>query len=127
MKEKKENVKLQIRINIKRKCVEIEITQFIEDKTLLQRGVDFFKSIYDGLDDLYVESKDGCYSLQQKVKLYMVIIYQDLLVVFLVRNEKGKNQNLQQRMQQKPEQFLQIKEYIFQEVIQIQRLLEMHM
>ncbi|CAD8100854.1 unnamed protein product [Paramecium sonneborni] len=62
-----ENMKLQIRMNTKKKCVEIKTSQFTEDKTSLQRGVDFLKAFMMGfdiddsvallrLDDLYVES-----------------------------------------------------------------------
>lgn len=74
-------MKLQIRMNTKKKCVELKTSQHTLEKTALQRGVDFLKAFMMGtgnsltkgfeiddavallrLDDLYIESfeiKDG--------------------------------------------------------------------
>ncbi len=66
-------MKLQIRMNTAKKCVEIRSSEFTTDKIALQRGTDFLKAFMLGfdiedavamlrLDDLYIESfeiKDG--------------------------------------------------------------------
>lgn len=68
-----ENMKLQIRMNTKRKCIEIKTSKFTEDKNAIIRSADFLKAFMLGFDlidalallrleDLYVESfeiKDG--------------------------------------------------------------------
>ena len=62
-----ENMKLQIRMNTKRKCVELKTSNFTDDLTAIQKGVDFLKAFMMGfeindavallrLDDLYVEA-----------------------------------------------------------------------
>lgn len=68
-----ERLKLQIRMNVKKKCVEIRTSEETEDKLNIQRACDFIKAFVLGfalndsiamlrLDDLYLESfeiKDG--------------------------------------------------------------------
>ena len=66
-------MKLQIRMNTKKKCVELKTSEYTEDKNAIQRSADFLKAFMLGfdlndaiamlrLDDLYIESfeiKDG--------------------------------------------------------------------
>lgn len=66
-------MKLQIRMNPKRKCVEVKTSEYTEDKNSIQKCADFLKAFMMGfelndaiamlrLDDLYIESfeiKDG--------------------------------------------------------------------
>ena len=68
-----ENLKLQIRMNAKKKCVEIKTSEHTVEKIALYRATDFIKAFMSGfdlndaiallrLDDLYIESfevKDG--------------------------------------------------------------------
>ena len=68
-----ENLKLQIRMNTKKKCVEIKTSEHTVEKMALSRATDFVKAFMLGfdlndaiallrLDDLYIESfevKDG--------------------------------------------------------------------
>jgi len=62
-----ENMKLQIRMNPKRKCVEIKSSEFTEDRNSIQKCADFLKAFMLGfdlndsiallrMDDLYIES-----------------------------------------------------------------------
>jgi len=62
-----ENMKLQIRMNPKRKCVEVKTSEYTEDKNSIQKCADFLKAFMMGfelndaiamlrLDDLYIES-----------------------------------------------------------------------
>jgi len=62
-----ENMKLQIRMNTKKKCVEIKTSEHTEDKNSIQRTTDFIKAFMLGFDlndsiamlrleDLYIES-----------------------------------------------------------------------
>jgi RNA-binding protein PNO1 len=66
-------MKMQIRMNTKRKCVEIKTSEYTQDKNAIQKGCDFLKAFMLGfdlndaiamlrLDDLFIESfqvKDG--------------------------------------------------------------------
>ena len=68
-----DNMKLQIRMNTKKKCVELKTSEHTEDKNAVQKAADFLKAFMLGfdlndaiamlrLDDLYIESfeiKDG--------------------------------------------------------------------
>ena len=68
-------MKLQIRMNTKKKCIELKTSEYTEDKNAVQRSADFLKAFMLGfdlndaiamlrLDDLYIESfeiKDGIY------------------------------------------------------------------
>jgi Predicted RNA-binding protein (contains KH domains) len=60
-------MKLQIRMNTKKKCVEIKSSEHTEDKNAIQRSADFLKAFMLGfdlndaiamlrLDDLFIES-----------------------------------------------------------------------
>jgi RNA-binding protein PNO1 len=62
-----ENMKLQIRMNTKKKCVELKTSEYTEDRNSIQRCSDFLKAFMLGfdindaiamlrLDDLYIES-----------------------------------------------------------------------
>jgi len=62
-----ENMKLQIRMNTKKKCIEIKASEYTEDKNSVQKCADFLKAFMLGfdlndaiamlrLDDLYIES-----------------------------------------------------------------------
>jgi len=64
-----ENMKLQIRMNTKKKCVEVKTSEHTEDKNAVQKGTDFLKAFMLGFDlndaiamlrleDLYIESFD---------------------------------------------------------------------
>lgn len=75
-----ERLKLQIRMNVKKKCVEIRTSEETDDKLNIQRACDFIKAFVLGfalndaiamlrLDDLYLESfeiKDGSLSLSSE-------------------------------------------------------------
>lgn len=66
-------MKLQIRMNTKKKCIEVKVSEYTEDKNAIQRACDFLKAFMLGfdlndsiamlrLDDLFIESfeiKDG--------------------------------------------------------------------
>ena len=43
-------MKLQIRMNTKKKCVELKTSKFTEDATAMQKGVDFLKAFMMGID-----------------------------------------------------------------------------
>lgn len=76
------------------------------------------------LDDLYIESfeiKDGNINLFQ-LKLYMEIIYLDVLEEFQEKKEKLK---MPQKMLQEVELFQLIKRYILWPVFKILKLQEM--
>lgn len=99
-----ENLKLQIRMNTKKKCVEIKTSEHTVEKMALSRATDFVKAFMLGfdlndaiallrLDDLYIESfevKDGNYNflIIDKLKLCMGIIYLERSVELVVRKEK---------------------------------------
>jgi len=62
-----ENMKLQIRMNTKRKAVELKTSEYTDDKNALQKAADFLKAFMLGfdindsiallrMDDLYIES-----------------------------------------------------------------------
>jgi len=62
-----ENMKLQIRMNPKRKCVELKSSEYTEDRNSMQKAADFLKAFMLGfdlndaiallrMDDLYIES-----------------------------------------------------------------------
>jgi len=62
-----ENMKLQIRMNTKRKCVELKTSEHTEDRNSIQKCADFLKAFMLGfdlndarallrMDDLYIES-----------------------------------------------------------------------
>jgi RNA-binding protein PNO1 len=62
-----ENMKLQIRMNTKRKCVELKSSEFTVDRNSIQKGADFLKAFMLGfdlndaiallrMDDLFIES-----------------------------------------------------------------------
>lgn len=42
-------MKLQIRMNTKKKCVELKTSKFTEDATGMQKGVDFLKAFMMGM------------------------------------------------------------------------------
>jgi len=62
-----ENMKLQIRMNTRRKCIELKTSEFTADKNAVQKAADFLKAFMLGfdlndsiallrMDDLYIES-----------------------------------------------------------------------
>ena len=62
-----ENMKLQIRMNVKRKCVELKTSEFTTDRKAMLKSVEFLKAFMLGfdlndaiallrLDDLYLET-----------------------------------------------------------------------
>ena len=73
-------MKLQIRMNTKRKCVEVKTSEFTGDNNAIQKSADFLKAYMLGfdltdaiallrLDDLYIESfqiKDGNNQLKKE-------------------------------------------------------------
>ena len=91
-----ERLKLQIRMNTKKKCVEIRSCAETDDKLNIQRACDFIKAFMLGfnlndaiamlrLDDLYLESleiRDGKLRMTQS-SLYMVITCRDVSAVSL--------------------------------------------
>ena len=68
-----ENMKLQIRMNVRRKCVELRTSQYTADRNAVQKCVEFLKAFFLGfdlndaiallrLDDLFLDTfmiKDG--------------------------------------------------------------------
>eukprot|EP00189_Rhodosorus_marinus_P006174 CAMPEP_0113964608 /NCGR_PEP_ID=MMETSP0011_2-20120614/7249_1 /TAXON_ID=101924 /ORGANISM="Rhodosorus marinus" /LENGTH=200 /DNA_ID=CAMNT_0000976959 /DNA_START=30 /DNA_END=633 /DNA_ORIENTATION=+ /assembly_acc=CAM_ASM_000156 len=73
-----ENLKLQVRMNLKSRCVEMKVSPHTEDPEAIQKGADFVKAFILGfeirdslallrIDDLFIESfeiHDGKFSME---------------------------------------------------------------
>ena len=93
-------MKLLVRMNLKKKCVELKSSEHTEETTAIQRAADFLKAFMLGfdiqdaiallrLDDLYIESfeiKDGIIFISFLSIFLFVLRY---FLIFLVKTLHG--------------------------------------